>query len=156
LLAKMLKADIKIVETAAYLHDIGRAEKRADFVPENDHHIAGAGLTRKILTELGYDEAFISKVEHCVLAHRGRKGPEPETVEAKIVNCADAMAHFDTFLDLFHFFLQGESFEDAILKIERKMQRDWEKKLSLPEAKELVREKYEAIMLLIGAMKGYM
>lgn len=156
LLAKKLNADLEVVEVASYLHDIGRAVKRGQFVKENEHHILGVDKTRKILKEVGYDESFIKKVEHCILTHRGRKGPNPETIEAEIVACADAMAHFDTFLDLFNFFLKTtNSFEELILEIEQKMDRNWNKKLTLPEAKEIVREKYDAIMLLLKSMKEY-
>jgi len=159
LLAGRLKADKEVVEMAAYLHDIARSLNREDvkeFVKENIHHIEGAEQSKEFLKELGYDNEFIEKVAHCVLAHRGRAEPNPETLEAKIVACADAMAHFDTFLDLFNVFLKtADSFEDAVIRIEKKMQRDWEIKLTLPEAKEIVKEKYEAIMLLIKSMKEY-
>ena len=156
LLAKRLDADLEVVEISAYLHDIGRAIKRNEFVKENEHHIIGAKETKKILKELGYDEEFIKKVEHCVLAHRGRKEPDPETLEAEIISCADAMAHFDTFLDLFSFFLKTtNSFEEAVIEVEQKIDRNWNKKLTLPEAKEIVKEKYEAIKLIIASMEKH-
>ena len=155
-LAKKLNANLEVVEIASYLHDIGRVIKREQFVKENKHHITGAEETKRILQELGYDEELIKKVEHCILTHRGRKGPNPETVEAEIVACADAMAHFDTFLDMFYFFLKStNSFEDAVNEIEKKMDRNWNKKLTLPEAKEMVRTKYEAILLIIKSMKEH-
>ncbi len=156
LLAKKLNANAEVVETAAYLHDIGRATKRERFVKENEHDITGAEETKKILKDSGYGEEFIQKVAHCVLAHRGRKCPKPESLEAEIIACADAMAHFDTFLYLFTFFLKStDSFEDAIIEIEQKMDRNWNKKLTLLEAKEIVREKYEAIILLLKSMKEH-
>ena len=44
------------------------------------------------------------------------------------------MAHFDTFLDLFHFFLvSSPSFEQGLLDMEKKVERNWTKKLTLPE-----------------------
>ncbi len=164
LLAKRLNADIPVVEISAYLHDIGRAKRRReaegerkDFFDNNNHHILGAKETREILEDFGYQKEFINKVEHCVLTHRGRKGPAPETLEAEIIACADAMSHFDTFLDLFDFFLKTtNSFEEAVNKIEEKMDRNWNKKLTLPEAKKLVEEKYKAIKLIISSMKKRM
>ncbi|MEK6830360.1 MAG: HD domain-containing protein [Nanoarchaeota archaeon] len=156
ILAKKLNADLEIVEVSAYLHDIGRATKRNEFVAENEHHIIGAKKAREILKTLKYSEEFIKKVEHCVLAHRGRREPNPETLEARIISCADAMSHFDTFLDLFSFFLETtDNFEKAVIEIEQKMDRNWNKKLTLPEAKEMVRDKYEAIMVLIKSMKEH-
>ncbi len=160
---KFPKVNKEIIEVSAYLHDIGRAHRRKQFSEEgkqfsneNEHHITGAKETEKILGKLEYDSEFIKKVKHCILAHRGRREPNPETLEAEIVNCADAMAHFDTFLDLFSFFLKTtNSFEEAVDKIEQKMDRNWNKKLTLLEAKEIVKDKYDAIMLLIKSMKEY-
>ncbi len=156
LLSDRLVADRAVVEAAAYLHDIGRAVERVEYRRDNDHHIAGSEESRKILTELGADEMFIGKVCHCVLAHRGRKGPDPETLEAEIVNCADAMAHFDTFLDLFLFIREQNSMEDTVRIAKKKMMRDWDRKLSLEAAKELVKEKYDAVMLLLESMEEYL
>lgn len=159
LLAKKLNADLKVVEMAAYLHDVGRPIKRdgsEKFKRDNEHHVIGAEKSKEFLKKLGYDNEFIEKVSHCILAHRGRKGPDPETKEAEIVACADGMAHFDTFLDLFKFFLTtGLSFEETVIEIEKKTERNWNKKLTIPEAKEIVKDKYEAIMILVKSMKEY-
>jgi len=158
LLAKKLKADKEVVEISAYLHDIGRAHRRKMFLEENKkvpkknkHQISGAKEAIKILTKLNYDEKFIKKVEHCVLAHRGRKEPIPETLEAEIISCADSMSHFEAFLELMNlFFKTADSFEEAIDKIEKKIDGSW-KKLTLPEAKEIVKDKYKAIKLLLNS-----
>jgi uncharacterized protein len=156
LLAEKLNADLEVVETASYLHDIGRSSEREDYEVENDHHLLGEEETRKILGKLDCDKEFIEKVAHCVLTHRGRKQPEPESLEAKIVACADAMAHFDCFLDVFYFFLKTtDSFEQLLEEMEGKMNRNWNKKLILPEAKEIAKPKYEAVKLLIDSMKEY-
>jgi putative nucleotidyltransferase with HDIG domain len=155
LLGRRLNADMNVIEAAAYLHDIGRAVSREQYQIENDHHIAGAKETRRILENLDIDDEFIGKVEHCVLVHRGRKEPAPQSIEAEIIACADAMAHFDTFLDLFAFFLVKNPVGKSVIESEKKMQRNWDKKLTLPEAKEIIKEKYDAVMLLLGSMKEY-
>ncbi len=154
-LAKKLRADTEVVETAAFLHDIGTGRERSNYKAENNHHIAGAKEARKILNRLGCKKEFTEAVVHCILCHRGRKGPEPKTLEAKIIACADAMAHFDTFLDLFNFFLAYNSLEDSVKLVEEKMLRDWNKKLRFKEAKEMKKEKFSAIMLLIKSMKEW-
>jgi putative nucleotidyltransferase with HDIG domain len=156
LLANKLNADKKVVEVSALLHDIGRAFDRNKSVRKNEHHVIGEKETEKILNELGFEKDFTEKVKHCVLAHRGRAEIKRETLEAEIIACADAMAHFDTFLDLFDFFLEtNDSIENAVFEIEIKIERDWNKKLTLPEAKEIVKEKYEAVKLLLESMKEY-
>ncbi len=155
LLSDKLHADRKVVETAAYLHDIGRAVERIEYKRDNDHHIIGAEKSTKILAGLGCDEEFIRKVYHCILSHRGRKGPDPETLEAEIVNCADAMAHIDTFLDLFLFINESNPLKESVSIAKAKMIRAWNKKLTLDEAKEIVSEKFNAVMLLLDSMEEY-
>ena len=86
ILAMKMEADIGVVEVAAYLHDIGTEQERKNYRPENDHHITGAKMAREFLESLSCEEELISKVEHCILAHRGRKEPEPSTLEAKIIS----------------------------------------------------------------------
>ena len=156
LLAKKFpEADKEVIVIASFLHDIGRAISRGDFQKENEHHLTGVEESSKILKDIGYSEEFIEKVKHCVLTHRGRREPNPETIEAKIIASADAMAHFDTFLDLFTFFLKTtDSFKEAVIEIEQKFERNWNKKL-MPEAKEIVGEKYNAIMLIIKSTKEH-
>lgn len=156
-LAKRLDADPEVVEVAAYLHDISKTQmKREKVQAENEHHVLGARETRKILTGLGCDKEFIKKVEHCILAHRGQLDPNPETKEAEIVACADAMAYFDTFPDSFRASLTTcKSFEDALKETEEKTERKWNK-LTLPKAKEIAEPKYKAIKLLIKSMAEYL
>jgi len=158
-LAKKLGADFEVVEVAAYLHDLGVSKKIAGekgVEKENNHHIVGAKEAQKALKELGYSSDFIEKVVNCILSHRGRKGPRPVTIEQKIIANADAMAHFETFPYLLAFFVkQGGPFEEVVEDIYGKMQRDWEIKLTLPEAKEMIKPKYEAIMVVLESMKNY-
>ncbi|MFH1608180.1 MAG: HD domain-containing protein [archaeon] len=155
LLADKLKVDNEVVEVAAWLHDIGRIVNNTTFEKENEHHTEGEKEAVKVLSELGYEKEFIEKVAHCVLTHRGREGAKPKTVEAKIVASADAMSHLDTFLDMIvSFSKEIDSFEELINVIERKIKIDWDEKM-IPEAREIVKNKYDAIMLLIKSMKGY-
>ena len=151
-LVKIYHADKDVVEIACWLHDIARAK---GLKPEdnNFHHIAGAKRAKEILEKLEYDSKLIDKVVACILAHRGSKDDyTPQTIEEKIVANADAMAHFDSFLNLFSEFVSPENFSEGIKLIEAKIERDWNKKLTLPEAKKLVENKYLAIRLLFNSL----
>ena len=85
----LCKADLKLIETGAMLHDIGRVESNG-----LDHGIIGAKIVRK----LGYPEEVAKIVERHIGA--GLDGSEsmklgvsysltPETIEEKIVAHAD-------------------------------------------------------------------
>lgn len=151
-LAKIYGANEEITEIAALLHDIGRMDIKNDDV----HHIIGIQEAENILKNLEYSEEVIREVKHCVASHRTNEGPDPETIIAKIVANADAMSHFDI-LPVFYFWRGKRSYkvEEITKWTENKLNNDWDKKITLPEAKKLVENKYEAIKVLISAIKEY-
>jgi len=151
-LAKAYKVDEELVELAALLHDIGRVKIENDEV----HHIIGVPEAEKILKKFNYPENIIKEVKHVIESHRLDKGPKPKTLIAKIIANADAMAHFDVF-PIFFFWRgsRGENFEDILKWVNNKIEKDWQKKITLPKAKEMVEKKYKAIRLLLDSLKNY-
>jgi uncharacterized protein len=94
-------ADIEVVRAAALLHDIGLDQGRTG------HETSAANRAREILKNLakasaaqddpsskpsqGYSDQFIDAVAHAIEAHRFRSGPEPQTLEAKVLFDADKL-----------------------------------------------------------------
>ena len=152
LLAKKLNADEELAELGALLHDIGRIK-----FGEKNHEITGIPEAEKILKQFNYPQKIIDEVKHCVESHRGSRTIKPKTVIAKIVANADAMAHFDIIPALLQVALRKENnnLEKAVNWVYDKIERDWNKKLTIPEAKEMMKEKYGAIKLLFNSMKQY-
>jgi len=151
-LAKEYKVDEEVVELAALLHDIGRIEMK-DSV---EHHIIGIPRAEKILRKHKYSEETTKQVLHCVESHRTNKGPKPKTILAKIIANADAMAHFDA-LPVFFYWqaTRDKSFEEIVRWVDAKIETDWHKKITLPEAKKMVEKKYKAVRLLLDSLKEY-
>ena len=79
LMASELGADVGLCKRAGLLHDIGKA---IDHEVEGTHVSIGADLAKK------YKES--KEVVHCIAAHHN--DVDPETVEAVIVQCADAIS----------------------------------------------------------------
>ncbi|QIB28116.1 ribonuclease Y [Caloranaerobacter azorensis] len=79
LMAAELGADVKIAKRAGLLHDIGKA---VDHEMEGPHVTIGADLARK------YRES--KEIVHAIAAHHG--DIEPQTVEAVLVQAADAIS----------------------------------------------------------------
>lgn len=73
---------------ACLLHDIGRSRSIAE---TGRHHAeTGASAARRWLSENGYAEIYAEEVAACIRQH-SRKGPAPETLEAKILYDADKL-----------------------------------------------------------------
>ncbi len=147
LLAKKLDADEEIVEISALLHDIASISN-PDWL--EDHHIHGVKLAEKILKKYNYPQEKIEKVKHCIFAHRGSKKIKRETIEAEIVASADAMSHFDNIPALMKVSYQVKQMEtdEGTEWVLNKIERSWKK--LMPEAKETMRKKYEAIKLILS------
>jgi uncharacterized protein len=152
-LALIYKTDKEVTELAALLHDIGRVDIKKD----EEHHIVGVLKAEAILKKLDYPENIIKEIKHCILSHRTSKGPKPKTMIAKIVANADAMAHFDA-LPVFFYWRAKRGYDfNTILEWTRiKLEKDWNKKITLPEAKKLMKNQYKASMLLLDILaKNY-
>lgn len=146
ILARKLKANQEWAELGALLHDIGSIK-----FGEENHEITGQAEAEKILKKLGYDQGVIEGVKECIRSHRGSKNVKPRTIVAEIIANADAMAHFVSIPTLFRVGLErnGNNEEKAANWILEKLERDWNKKLTIRKAKELMKERYTAIKLLL-------
>ena len=146
LLAGKLDADKEIVGIGALLHDYASVLNQ-EWYPE--HHVHSTRLAEEILRKHNYPEEKIQRVKHCIYAHRASKNISRETIEAKIIASADGMAHFDNVSSLLHlaFVTHGKVIDEGTKYVLDKLERDWNK--LIPEAKEIIKEKYEAIKLAL-------
>ena len=144
ILAEKLKADVEVVEIAALLHDIARI----DGLNEN-HHIEGAKYAEDLLSNLKYDSEKISLIKDCIISHRGSTGIPQKTIEAKCLASADAMAHFRSIPDMFYFVYKdlGCDIQEGKEKLRKKFSESYNK--MIPEAQEMVDEKYVAVMKIL-------
>jgi len=83
-------ADMQVLMTAAYLHDIGR-QIEDEQVGGVCHARVGARLAVELLAELPLGEGQKRNVIHCIRTHRFRDGAAPETIEAKVLFDADKL-----------------------------------------------------------------
>lgn len=82
-------ADLDVVVAAALLHDIARAEEADD--PNVCHAERGGVMAAEFLAGIGFDPRKTARAAECIAAHRFKKGPEPATIEAKILFDADKL-----------------------------------------------------------------
>ena len=85
-LAREEGADLEIVRAATLLHDVARG--KGDRLSANHAH-AGAEFAREVLA--GQPPEKVEAVAHAVAAHRFRSGPDPQTLEARVLHDADKL-----------------------------------------------------------------
>ena len=150
ILAELSNANQDVVELAAILHDIGRIR----FGGKN-HGTTGIPEAEKIMKDHNVPQEIIDEVKHCVESHMSKE-IMPRTEIAKIIANADAMAHFDMLPVFFYYRGKKLSFEDTFKRVEEKIEHNWQTKLTIPEAKQMVEEKYKAIKVLLDANRQYL
>jgi uncharacterized protein len=79
-------ANLEIVRAAALLHDVAREQAQTDGL---DHAAFAANRAREILSGQPHDK--VEAVAHAIAAHRFRTGPEPATLEARVLFDADKL-----------------------------------------------------------------
>jgi len=84
------KADLGVLELAALLHDIGRAEEDRSH-GRVCHARSGAALARSILADHGVGPAVVRAVVEAIRTHRFRRGGVPRTLEARVLFDADKL-----------------------------------------------------------------
>ncbi|WP_457741388.1 HD domain-containing protein [Thermococcus sp.] len=82
-------ADLEVLALAALLHDIARPLESAGKV--DDHAVESSRISRQFLRSLGYPEEKVEGVAHAIESHRFSRGPEPRTLEARILSDADKL-----------------------------------------------------------------
>jgi len=115
-------ADLEVLALAALLHDVARPLESAGKV--EDHAAEGARIARHFLRSIGYPEEKVEAVAHAIEAHRFSRGPEPETLEAKILSDADKLDAIGAIGVARVFMYSGEhgrSIEDSLAHFEEKI-----------------------------------
>lgn len=83
-------ADMEVLLTAAYLHDIGRSYQDSSG-GAICHARKGAQLAWPLVRELPFSEERKKNIIHCIKSHRFRGNNAPKTREAKVLFDADKL-----------------------------------------------------------------
>lgn len=92
-LGKKENANLKILEIACFLHDIGRKKEMKNNSKKTGvklcHAVEGAKEASKILKKYNFTEEEKNNIIHCIKSHRSRNSLIPKTLEANILFDAD-------------------------------------------------------------------
>jgi uncharacterized protein len=83
-----LGADLRVLGTAALLHDIGRPQEAATGI---SHSIGSAEMSQDFLKSVGFDGEEIERVTDAIRTHRFSEGLKPNSLEGEILSDADKL-----------------------------------------------------------------
>lgn len=140
-------ADKRLVVAVAWFHDYG---KLIDF----DHeHEATQEKGFIQLMKLGFDAAFAKRVIDCIRFIDQKDGLKYAPIEAKIVSSADGASHLvGPFFTLYWREHPEMSIQALVAENKRKLSIDWEKKIVLPEARKIFKDRYNFLKEHLGEL----
>ncbi|NQU14717.1 MAG: HD domain-containing protein [Desulfobacteraceae bacterium] len=144
--------DYSALIPSVLLHDIGFSDPSFERL---GHDVAGARLAEDLLGELGYGQALVEAVSHCIRAHKG-KAELPETLEAKILYDADVLEK----AGLVYLILGGkivcefgETIDDLLKRESTDRKNEFERGFYTRKARELDGGRLEQVLSLLSKIK---
>ncbi len=137
MLKKLPDANGEAVLLSVWLHDIGHYPIPTDI----DHAVRSEERAKAFLKKEKYPKDKTNKILHCIRAHRCRD-ILPESVEAKIIACADSASHMTEptiYLDM----AKSDKENNNEFRVYAKMERDYRDLGIFPEIQNELKELYQ-------------
>lgn len=106
-LAKELGVDLNVIETACWLHDVGRDKE----LPGENHAEAGRRMAEEILRDTEFTEEQKQKIYACILSHNS--DVVPFSTEEQIVRTADGGSKVE-YHEAFMLLCKKETYEERL------------------------------------------
>lgn len=142
-------ADKDLVQVMAWMHDYG---KILDFDNQYEATITNG---RAVLTKLGFPEDFSEKVISYIriLDQKLELDLHNAPIEVQIVSSADGCSHMTgPFMALWWYENSQKPIEDLLQDNVKKLRKDWDRKIVLPEARDAFMTHFKVIYQQSGKL----
>lgn len=146
---KYPNADRDLVQAMVWMHDYG---KIIDFANQNATTLTAG---RACLTSIGFPADFVEKTFSYLEVFDKKEGLFAETVpiEIKIVSSADGAAHLvGPFFYLWWYENANKPYKELMDDNRRKIEKDWDKKIVLPEVRETFAQRRALLLEQIATL----
>ncbi len=139
------EADKDVVSALVWFHDFGKP------MDEKNERVITLEQGPKAMLECGFSQEFIDKVvERWQLMEKKNEIDIRTTpIETQIVSSADGASHFT---GVFHasYFGDGDDFITTQKHLRDKIEKDWNRKIVLPEVQKAFQDRYDRAKELFG------
>jgi putative nucleotidyltransferase with HDIG domain len=139
-------ADRDVVQVLVWFHDFGKP-----FDEENERKIT-LEEGSKVLAECGFDQDFIQQVVECwqLMEKKNEIDIRTTPIETQIVSSSDGASHFTGVFYPSYFNEDGDDFTTTQKHLKEKIEKDWNRKIVLPEVREAFKDRYEKAKEMLG------
>lgn len=140
---KYPNANRDLVTTLVWLHDYA---KIIDF--KNEHNPDTMAFTAEFLISLGFDKTFADEFVKNLLVFESKMTIDlkDSPIEVQIVSSADGASHMvGPFYQIYFYEHPEMNIEDLMKSNLVKLEKDWSRKITLPEVKKAFEGRYEKI-----------
>lgn len=141
-LARILGADVEIVQLAAWLHDLAAIQ---DFAALPKHPALSVKIARRMLQDRGYPSERIERVAACIALHSAPVQIGAGAMEEVCVSNADAISQIvkPTYWHYYVFRIRQFSFSEGRDWLRQRVESHWA--ALIPQARTIVDTQYRVV-----------
>jgi hypothetical protein len=140
------EADRDMVQALVWFHDFGK--------PLDEKNERAVTLTEgpKVMLECGFSQEFINKVVECwqLMEKKNEIDIRTTPIETQIVSSSDGASHFTGVFYPSYFNEDGDNFTTTQKYLKEKIEKDWNKKIVLPEVQKAFESRYLKAKEMLG------
>lgn len=143
-------ADKDLMMAMVWMHDYA---KIIDFDNEHDMEVTRKGIT--VLEELGFETDFINRLMEAIELFESKMTVDLTTapIEIQIMSSSDAASHMiGPFFSIYWYENTDKTIEELMTGNKAKLEKDWNRKIVLPEVKEKFKARYEFLRQSFGEL----
>ncbi len=140
------EADRDIVQALVWFHDFGKP------INEENERVVTLSEGPKVMLECGFSQEFVDKViEYWQLMEKKNEIDIRTTpIETQIVSSADGASHFTGVFYPSYFNENGDDFTTTQEYLKKKIEKDWNRKIVLPEVQKAFQCHYLRAKEMLG------
>ncbi len=140
------EADRDIVQALVWFHDYGKP------IDEENERAVTLSEGPKVMLECGFSQEFINKVIECwqLMEKKNEIDIRTTPIETQIVSSADGASHFTGVFYPSYFNENGDDFTTTQEYLKKKIEKDWNRKIVLPEVQKAFKGHYFRAKEMLG------